>query len=88
MFSKTLPESLRYLLAAGQQDKALALLKKIAATNRSEMPAGTFVPSAAVIIWLLSVIGVVENKFIPKCFVLRTLLLFHLLNNDWVFSFV
>jgi hypothetical protein len=48
MYIQTLPESLRYLLAAGQQEKALNVLKAIASSNRTRLPQGTFQQSALV----------------------------------------
>lgn len=36
-----LPESPRFLIAAGQQDKAMHILKHIASVNGKELPYGT-----------------------------------------------
>lgn len=43
-----LPESARYLVAAGRQKEAYAMLKKAAEMNKNTLPAGTLVKTQVV----------------------------------------
>jgi len=45
---QALPESLRYLLAAGQNEKAADVLKRMAAASGKELPPGQLTASAEV----------------------------------------
>ena len=46
---QSLPESLRYLLTAGQNEKAANVLKRMAASNGKELPCGQLTAAAEVL---------------------------------------
>jgi len=48
---QALPESLRYLLAAGQNEKAADVVRRLAASNGKELPRGQLTTSAEVSIY-------------------------------------
>ena len=48
---QVLPESLRYLLAAGQNEKAADILKLMAASSGKQLPSGQLTASAEV--WII-----------------------------------
>jgi len=47
------PESLRYLLAAGQNDKATEVVRRMAASHGKELPHGRLTASAEVVVCLM-----------------------------------
>ena len=46
---QALPESLRYLLAAGQNDKAADVVRRMAASHGKQLPRGQLTASAEVV---------------------------------------
>jgi len=48
---QALPESLRYLLAAGQNEKAADVVRRMAVSNGKELPRGQLTTSAEVRIY-------------------------------------